>query len=351
MLIIMRKDSTPEQCQRVEEAIRQMGFAPLRVPGADRTAICVTGNKGPVESAFLSRLPGVFECMPVTKPYKLVSREVHPQDTVLDVSGVKLGGPEPTLIAGPCSVETESRTLEVARQVKKCGAHMFRAGAFKPRTSPYSFQGLGGEGLVTLRRVRQEVGLPVVSEVVDTDSAEAVAECVDVLQVGARNMQNFSLLKKLADLGKPVLLKRGMAATLDEWLMAAEYILAGGNHRVVLCERGVRTFNNHSRNTLDLNVVPLVRQVSHLPVLVDPSHGVGNRERVRPLARAALAAGAHGLLIEVHTHPEMSYSDAGQTIDIETFRGLVRDADLLRQLPPLFENWPTLPKKKTGPLS
>jgi 3-deoxy-7-phosphoheptulonate synthase len=348
MLIIMRKDSTPEQCQRVEEAIRQMGFAPLRVPGADRTAICVTGNKGPVESAFLSRLPGVLECMPVTKPYKLVSREVHPEDTVLEVSGVKLGGPQPTLIAGPCSVETESRTLEVAEQVKKNGAHMFRAGAFKPRTSPYSFQGLGEEGLVTLRRVKQDVGLPVVSEVIDTDCAEAMAECVDVLQVGARNMQNFSLLKKLADLGKPVLLKRGVAATLDEWLMAAEYLLSGGNHHVVLCERGVRTFNNHSRNTLDLNVVPLVRQMSHLPVLVDPSHGVGSRERVRPLARAALAAGAHGLLMEVHTHPETSYSDAEQTIDVETFRGVVRDAEVLRGLQPLFEGAPSVPTKRAG---
>jgi len=332
MLIIMRKDSTPEQCQSVEEAIRRMGFAPLRVRGADRTAVCVTGNKGPVESSLLSQMPGVLECIPVTKPYKLVSREVHPEDTVLDVAGVRLGGPEATLIAGPCSVETESRTLEVARRVKEGGAHMFRAGAFKPRTSPYSFQGLGEEGLVTLRRVKEETGLPVVTEVIDTDSAEAVAESVDLLQVGARNMQNFSLLRKLAELKKPVLLKRGIAATLDEWLMAAEYLLAGGNHQVVLCERGVRTFNNHSRNTLDLNVVPLVRQTSHLPVLVDPSHGVGVRERVRPLARAALAAGAHGLLMEVHTHPETSYSDAGQTIDVETFRGIVRDAELLKKL-------------------
>jgi 3-deoxy-7-phosphoheptulonate synthase len=337
MLIIMRKDSTVDQCESVEETVRRMGFAPLRVPGADRTAVCVTGNKGPVDSSLLSQMPGVLECIPVTKPYKLVSREVHPQDTVFDVSGVRLGGPEVTLIAGPCSVETESRTLEVARRVKEGGAHMFRAGAFKPRTSPYSFQGLGAEGLVTLRRVREETGLPIVSEVIDTDSAEAVAEVVDLLQVGARNMQNFSLLKKLAELGKPVLLKRGIAATVDEWLMAAEYLLAGGNHRVALCERGVRTFNNHSRNTLDLNVVPLVRDLSHLPVLVDPSHGVGVRERVRPLARAALAAGAHGLLMEVHTHPETSYSDAGQTIDVETFRGIVRDAELLRHLERLVE--------------
>jgi 3-deoxy-7-phosphoheptulonate synthase len=326
VLVIMRRDSSQDQIHEVEEAIRRMGFTPLPVPGADRTAICVTGNRGPVESAYLSQLAGVLECIPVTKPYKLVSREVHPEDTVIPIGSVALGGPAPTLIAGPCSVETEARTLEVARQVKAAGAHMFRAGAFKPRTSPYSFQGLGEEGLVTLKRVREDVGLPVVSEVIDTESVEVVAEYVDLLQVGARNMQNFSLLKKLGDVKKPVLLKRGLAATLEEWLMAAEYLLSRGNHQVALCERGVRTFNDHSRNTLDLNVVPLVRQISHLPLLVDPSHGVGVRDRVRPLARAALAAGTHGLLIEAHTHPETSYSDAQQTIDVETFRGIVRDA-------------------------
>jgi len=340
MLVIMRKDSTTEECERVADVIRQMGFTPLPVPGADRTAICVTGNHGPVDPSYLSQLPGVVECIPVTKPYKLVSREVHPEDTVIDLSGlsaVKLGGRDPVFIAGPCSVETEARTLEVARQVKEAGAHLFRGGAYKPRTSPYAFQGLGDEGLLTLARVREEIGLPVVSEVVDTESVTAVAEVVDVLQVGARNMQNFSLLKKLGDLRKPVLLKRGLAATLDEWLMAAEYLLARGNHQVILCERGVRTFNNHSRNTLDLNVVPLVRRISHLPVVVDPSHGVGKRDRVRPLARAALAAGAHGLIMEVHSHPESSYSDAEQTIDVPTFRGIVRDAAVLSGLEPLFE--------------
>ncbi len=337
MLVIMKRNSTPEQCGEVEETIRRMGFEPLPVPGENRTAICITGNRGPVESAYLSQLPGVLECIPVTKPYKLVSREVHPDDTVIEVEGVKLGGPDPVLIAGPCSVETESRTLEVARRVKDAGAHMFRAGAFKPRTSPYAFQGLGEEGLVTLKRVKSEIGLPVISEALDTETVEKVVDYVDVVQVGARNMQNFSLLKKLADIEKPVLLKRGLAATLDEWLMAAEYLLAGGNHQVILCERGVRTFNSHSRSTLDLNVVPLVRQISHLPILVDPSHGVGKRERVRPLARAAMAAGARGLLVEVHTHPETAYSDAQQTIDVETFRGIIRDVELLQSLEPLFE--------------
>ena len=345
MLVIMRQDSTEQQTDAVEEQIRRMGYTPLPVPGENRTAICVTGNKGPVEPAFLSQMPGVLECITVTKPYKLVSREVHPEDTVVRVGNVEIGGKSPaTFIAGPCSVETESRTLEVARRVQEAGAHIFRAGAYKPRTSPYSFQGLGEEGLHTLRRVQQELSLPVVSEVIDSSLAEKVAEHVDILQVGARNMQNFTLLKKLGELKRPVLLKRGLSATLEEWLMAAEYLLAAGNPNVILCERGVRTFNQHSRNTLDLNVVPLARKMTHLPVLVDPSHGVGNRERVRPLARAGLAAGAHGLMMEVHSHPDTAYSDAHQTIDVETFAGIVQDASILSQLEDLFQ--PVLAGKK-----
>ncbi len=336
MLVIMRQGSTAEQCDAVEDAIRGMGFTPLPVPGANRTAICVTGNKGPVESALLNQLPGVVECIRVTKPYKLVSREVHPEDTVIEVGQVKIGGESPLMIAGPCSVETESRTLAIARRVQEAGAHIFRAGAYKPRTSPYSFQGLGEEGLHTLQRVRDEVGLPVVSEVISTEIADKVAEHVDILQIGARNMQNFSLLKKLGELKRPVLLKRGLSATLEEWLMAAEYLLAEGNKDVILCERGVRTFNDHSRNTLDLNVVPLARKISHLPVLVDPSHGVGKRDRVRALARAAMAAGAHGLMMEVHTHPDTAYSDAQQTIDVETFSGVVKDIEILGALESIF---------------
>lgn len=343
MLVIMHRESTPDQCERVADAIRRMGWVPVPVPGVSRTAICVTGNRGPVEAAYLSQLPGVLECIPVTKPYKLVSREVQPQDSVIEVDGVRVGGDEPVLIAGPCSVETEARTLQVARLVKEAGARLFRAGAFKPRTSPYAFQGLGEEGLVTLRRVRDEVGLPVVSEVMDTESLAVTAEAVDVLQVGSRNMQNYSLLKRLGELGKPVLLKRGMAATLNEWLMAAEYLLSRGNPRVILCERGVRSFDTHSRNLLDLNVVPLVRQLSHLPILVDPSHGVGQRARVRPMARAALAAGAQGLMLEVHCRPETSYSDAEQTIDLPTFEGIVRDMAVLGKLAPLFEVGTVLP--------
>ncbi len=335
MLIILRQDCTNEQCTEVEEAVVRLGYKPLPVPGENRTAICITGNKGPVDPGPLIRLPGVLECITVTKPYKLVSREVHPENTVVRVGGVEIGGTKPVVIAGPCSVETEARTLAIAEAAKAAGATMFRAGAFKPRTSPYSFQGLGKEALVTLGRVREQFGLPIVSEVLDSESVEPMQDYVDVLQVGTRNMQNFSLLKKLGGVRKPILLKRGLAATFEEWLMAAEYLLAGGNEEVILCERGVRTFNDHARNTLDLNVVPLVRRVSHLPIVVDPSHGVGTRERVRPMARAALAAGAQGLLIESHTDPGMSYTDAAQTVSTNTLADIVRDMDVLSGLEPL----------------
>ena len=336
MLVIMRCDCTVEECSRVEEAVRRLGYEPVPVPGADRTAICVTGNKGPVEAGAFVRLPGVVECIPVTRPYKLVSREVHPEDTVVRVGDVQIGGRKPVVIAGPCSVETEARTLKIAERVKRAGALLFRAGAFKPRTSPYSFQGLGREALVTLDRVRREVGLPVVTEVMDADDVEEMLPCVDLFQVGARNMQNTSLLKRLAAAGRPVLLKRGLSATLEEFLMAAEYLLSGGNDQVILCERGVRTFNSHSRNTLDLNIVPLIRRLSHLPILVDPSHGVGSRERVRPMARAGMAAGAQGLLIETHTEPDLSFTDADQTIAVETLEGILRDLEVLSRLEPLF---------------
>lgn len=332
MLVILRTDCTVDECTRVEDAIRRLGFQPLPVPGADRTAICITGNRGSVDPAPLASLPGVLECIPVTKPYKLVSREVHPADTIVDVAGVPVGAAEPVLIAGPCSVETEARTLTIAEAVKEAGARLFRAGAFKPRTNPYSFRGLGREALWTLRRVREDVGLPVVSEVLDADAIEPMLEHVDVLQVGTRNMQNFGLLERLGHVDRPILLKRGMSATLDEWLLAAEYLLACGNGRVILCERGVRTFDSHSRNTLDLNVVPLVRQISHLPIVVDPSHGVGDRERVRPMSRAALACGAHGLLVETHTDPDISYTDAAQTIDVAALAGIARDATVLAGL-------------------
>ena len=332
MLVIMNNHATSEQCSRVVTTIQGLGFEALEIPGAQRTAICVTGNRDRVAAPRLKRLPGVLEVIHVTKPYKLVSREVHPEDTVVKVGGVEIGGPFPVLIAGPCSVESEARTMEIAERVQDAGATLFRAGAFKPRTNPYAFQGLGEEGLHTLRRVREQVGLPVVTEVVDTESLPAVVESVDMLQIGARNMQNYSLLRAVGLTGMPVLLKRGLSATLEEWLQAAEYLLAAGNEQVILCERGVRTFNQHSRNTLDLNVVPLVRRLSHLPVLVDPSHGVGARERVRPMARAALASGCHGLLIEAHVAPESAYSDGDQTIRIEDLEGIARDREILAGL-------------------
>ncbi len=317
MLVVMKKNAPPEACRRVEESIRAMGFTPVRVPGPSRVAICVTGNEGPVTSREWERIPGVAEVISVSRPYKLVSREVQIEDTVVSVGSCRIGGDVHVLIAGPCSVETEARTLKVARAVKERGATMFRAGAFKPRTSPYSFQGLGIEGLHTLSRVREETGLPVVTEVVDTAHVEIVAEHADMLQVGARNMQNYALLERLSESSRPILLKRGPAATLEEWLMAAEYLLAGGNKQVVLCERGIRTFNDHARNTLDLNVVPLLREISHLPVIVDPSHGTGHRDRVVPMSLAALACGAQGLLIEAHTDPATAYSDAAQTIHVD----------------------------------
>ncbi|MGE0141808.1 MAG: 3-deoxy-7-phosphoheptulonate synthase [Planctomycetota bacterium] len=315
MLVILQRDCSVAQVAAVEDCIRSLGYTPVPVPGPSRTAICVTGNRGPVDPAPLQRLPGVLETIAVTKPYKLVSRETRPEDTVVSIGSVTVGGAHPpVLIAGPCSVETEARTLAIAHAVREVGASLFRAGAFKPRTSPYEFQGLGREGLRTLARVRAETGLGVVSEVLDAGDVDLVAEHVDVLQVGARNMQNYTLLRRLATVDRPILLKRGPSATLAEWLMAAEYLLAGGNHRVMLCERGIRTFSDHSRNTLDLNVVPAVRELSHLPILVDPSHGVGVRSRVLPMAKAALAAGAHGVLIEAHTDPDSAYSDAQQTV-------------------------------------
>lgn len=335
MLVIMDNHATEDQCRGVEEAIRSLGFQPVRVPGAGRTAVCVTGNKDRVSAPMLERLPGVLQVIHVTKPYKLVSQEIRDEATRVRVGDAVFGGPEPVMVAGPCSVETEARTLAIAHKVKEAGARAFRAGAYKPRTNPYSFQGLGEEGLRTLTIVREETGLPVVTEVIDDESADLVAEHADMLQVGTRNMQNFSLLKRVGRSGKPVLLKRGMSATVDEWLQAAEYLLAEGNEQVVLCERGVRTFNRHSRNTLDLNVVPLIRRLSHLPIVVDPSHGVGQRERVRPMSRAALACGAQGLLIEVHTDPNTAYSDGSQTITVEDFGGIVRDAQIIGGLEPI----------------
>jgi 3-deoxy-7-phosphoheptulonate synthase len=333
VLVILHPDCTVADVAAVEDTIKNLGYTPIPVPGPSRTAICVTGNRGPVDPAPFARLSGVVDTIAVTKPYKLVSRETRQDDSVVMVGDVPIGGDSaPVLVAGPCSVETEARTMAIAEAVAAAGARLFRAGAFKPRTSPYDCQGLGVEGLRTLAHVRESTGLRIVSEVIDANDVPVMAEHVDVLQVGARNMQNFALLKALADVDRPVLLKRGPSATLQEWLMAAEYLLAGGNPDVILCERGIRTFSDHARNTLDLNVVPAVRELSHLPVLVDPSHGVGKRMRVRAMARAGIACGAHGLLVEAHTDPSTAYTDAQQTVDVATVEGIVADMAVLSQL-------------------
>lgn len=333
MLIIMKSSATTAELEEVKNTILDLGFTPIPVPGPTRTAICITGNQKSVEETVFTRLTGVKEVLRVTKSYKLVSREVHEHDTVIDVGGIKIGGDNPTvLMAGPCSVETEERTLAVAEAVKTAGAKIFRAGAYKPRTSPYTFQGLGIEGLKILAKVRDKTGLKIITEAVDTESCDAVADYADIIQIGTRNMYNYSLLKKVGKLKKPVMLKRGLSATVDEWLNCAEYIMMGGNEKVILCERGIRTFSQHSRNTLDLNVIPVIRELSHLPLIVDPSHGIGKRAFIRAMSRAALGAGAHGLIIETHNDPNTAFSDGAQTIDVPTFTGIVRDCETLAHL-------------------
>jgi len=329
MLIVMDSAATAEDVRRVVEAVEGLGLQAHPIPGAQRTAIGITGNRGSVESAAFENLPGVAEVIAVTAAYKLVSREVKREDTVVSIGGVPVGGSKVAVVAGPCAVESEKQALDIARQVREGGATLYRGGAFKPRTSPYSFQGLGEAGLKILAKVREETGLPIVTEVLDTDTAELVAEYADCLQIGARNMQNFALLKKVGRMRKPVLLKRGMSATIEEFLLSAEYLLSEGNYEVVLCERGVRTFANHTRNTLDLSVIPYVKRISHLPILVDPSHGTGKRLKVLPMSRAAIAAGGDGLLIEVHDHPEAALSDGPQALLPEMFAQLMREVRLL----------------------
>jgi 3-deoxy-7-phosphoheptulonate synthase len=325
----MDRAATDEDVGRVVRAAERLGLKAHPIPGAQRTAIGLTGNKGAIGPGAFENLPGVFEVIPVSHPYKLVSREFHPGDTVVSMGGVPIGGPRIVVIAGPCAVESLEQTLTVAREVKRKGASLLRGGAFKPRTSPYSFQGLGEEGLRILAAARDETGLPVVTEVLDTASVDLVARFADGLQIGARNMQNFELLKQVGRTGKPVLLKRGMSATLEEFLLAAEYVLAEGNPGVVLCERGVRTFADHTRNTLDLSVVPAVERLSHLPIIVDPSHGTGRRDKVTPMACAAVAAGADGLIVEVHNRPEEALSDGPQALTPELF------ADLMARVRPI----------------
>ena len=332
MLIVMDSAASPEDVRRVVETVESLGLQAHAIPGAQRTAIGITGNRGAIQPGSFENLPGVAEVIPVSAPYKLVSRESKRENTVVSVGGVPVGGERVVVIGGPCAVESEEQALEVGLAVRAAGATLYRGGAFKPRTSPYSFQGLGQEGLKILSKVREETGLPIVTEVLDTETVELVAEYADCLQVGARNMQNFSLLKKLGKTRKPVLLKRGMSATIEEFLLSAEYLLSEGNYQVILCERGVRTFADHTRNTLDLSVVPYVQRISHLPILVDPSHGTGKRQKVIPLSRAAIAVGADGLIVEVHPHPELALSDGPQALPPEMFAELMNQ---VRRLAPV----------------
>jgi 3-deoxy-7-phosphoheptulonate synthase len=329
MLVVMHTQATPEQIEAVLATIRAMKLTPHPLPGTTRTAIGITGNIAAVDPQTLEVLPGVLELLRVTKPYKLASREMHPADTTVTTPQTHIGPRTFTLIAGPCSVENEDMILRTAEFLRSQGINLMRAGAFKPRTSPYAFQGLGIEGLEILRRTREKTGIGIVTELMDTENADAVEAVADIIQIGTRNMQNYALLKRVSRARKPVLLKRGMAATLEEWLMAAEYVMAGGNYQVALCERGVRTFSDHSRNTLDLSVIPPVEALSHLPILVDPSHGTGKRDFVPAMARAALAAGADGLLIEVHPNPDKALSDGAQSLD---FAGFTRLMESLRKL-------------------
>ena len=324
MLVLLKPDATAEQQKAVEAYIRSLGFVPHPIPGAMQTAIGITGNKGPIDPEPFKMMDGVADAIRVSKPFKLVSREMKAHDTVVDVSGTRVGGKEVVVIAGPCSVESREQILSAAEAVKAAGAKMLRGGAFKPRTSPYDFQGLKGEGLSLLAEAREKTGLPVVTEVKDTETLEAVAETADVLQVGARNMQNFSLLEAVGTLRKPVLLKRGMSATLTELLMAAEYIVSRGNREVILCERGIRTFETMTRNTFDVNAIPVLKQLTHLPVIADPSHGIGLRHGIASVARAAVAAGADGLIIEVHPQPAKALSDGHQSLDFREFEELIR---------------------------
>jgi len=318
MLVVMQSHATEEQIRAVCERVESLGYKALPVPGAGRTAVCITGNTGTVDLGSLESMAGVIECIPVTKPYKLVSRDVKEENTVVRIptplGEVSFGGAAIAMVAGPCAVETREQAFKVAEHVKAAGVRLFRGGAYKPRTSPYSFQGLGEPGLKILAEIRDKFGLGIVTEAIDNESLDLVEKYADVIQIGARNMQNFSLLKRAGRSKKPVLLKRGMSATLDEFLMAAEYLMSEGNYNVILCERGVRTFSDFTRNTLDLSIIPAVQRRSHLPIVVDPSHGTGRRNKVLPLSRAAVATGADGLLVEVHHDPDHALSDGPQSI-------------------------------------
>lgn len=332
MLVVMESSATPEQIEAVLERIESIGFRGHPMPGATRTAIGITGNSGPVDPSVFEGLAGIAELVPISKPYKLVSLEAKPEKTVVRIGEAEIGGDELTVIAGPCAVESRLQSFAIAEAVAASGAKFFRGGAYKPRTSPYSFQGLGEQGLKILAEVRDGFGLRIVTEAVDHETLDLVERYGDVIQIGARNMQNFSLLRRAGQARKPILLKRGMSATVEEFLLAAEYILSEGNHEVILCERGVRTFAQHTRNTLDLSIVPAVQRLSHLPIIVDPSHGTGKRHKVIPLARASVAVGADGVMVEVHDHPERALSDGPQALTLDLFRQMIPEIAQIRAI-------------------
>jgi 3-deoxy-7-phosphoheptulonate synthase len=325
MLIVMDKDATDDQIQAVVAKIETLGFEAQPMPGGARVAIAILRNPGPVDPGLFVDMAGVIQAIPVSRPYKMVSREMKREDTIIHLPGLDLGRRHFVVIAGPCAVESEIQALTIARHVKAAGANIFRGGAYKPRTSPYSFQGMGKAGLKILKKVREETGLLIITEAMDQESLKLVVEYADIIQIGTRNMQNFSLLRCAGRTKKPVLLKRGMYATLEEWFMAAEYIMSEGNSQVILCERGVRAIGDHSRNLLDLATIPPVHRETHLPIIVDPSHAAGRRDLVAPLARAAVAAGADGLMIEVHHEPDKAVSDGSQSLYPDQFQTLMEE--------------------------
>jgi len=331
MVVIMEDYATEADIQEVISNIRSLGYEVHRSNGIERTVLGAVGEKRDVDKRNIELLKGVREVVSITKPYKLSSREFKKEDSLIPIKDIQIGGDNVLMMAGPCAVENRDQIFEIAEILGGLGVKVLRGGAFKPRSSPYSFQGLGEEGLKYLRDVGDKFEMAVVSEVLDVSQIAMMSEYVDIFQVGARNMQNFWLLKELGKIRKPVLLKRGMSATIEEWLMAAEYIMSGGNYQVILCERGIRTFENYTRNTLDLSAIPVVQKLSHLPVIVDPSHGTGRRDKVAPMARAAVAAGAQGLLIEVHTHPEDALSDGAQSLYPEQFKNLINELKIIAQ--------------------
>jgi 3-deoxy-7-phosphoheptulonate synthase len=332
MLIVMKADATESQVEAVVRVIETLGFKAHPMPGATRTAIGITGNQGAVDPSHFENLTGVAEAIRVSKPYKLITLDLRPDKTVIRVGDAQIGGDELAIIAGPCAIESRAQAFAIAEAVRRSGARFFRGGAFKPRTSPYAFQGLGEEGLKILAEVREAYGLKIVTEALDESGVDLVERYGDVIQIGARNMQNFSLLRRAGKSHLPVLLKRGLSATLDEWLLAAEYIMSEGNYQIILCERGIRTFAQHTRNTMDLAAIPAVRRISHLPVIVDPSHGTGKNFMVTPLARAGVAVGADGLIVEVHDQPEQALSDGAQALTLEQYEQLVSEVRSIHEV-------------------